>query len=144
MYPCLTLLHFLTSTKLFSCLQVPLAHKLYVHVLLFKDLVTLHPSCTQNMTLNDTTHASRVGCPGKHRVTSCKTVCYHLPKINKRSTRVKTKFRRVGCVDVVSKGFNYHRFADVLSRGNEIFNTEKWQYFISTSISQILSAKYLW
>ena len=59
----------------------------------------------------------------KNKITNC--WCNHLSKINRRSTRVKTKFRRVGCVDVVSKGFNYHRFADVLSRGNEIFNTEK-------------------
>ena len=56
--------------------------------------------------------------PGKYCLKSCKTVCNHLSKIDRRSTRIKTKFLRVGCVGVVGKGLYYHRFDDVLSRGN--------------------------
>ena len=56
--------------------------------------------------------------PGKHCLKSCKTVCNHLSKIDRRSTRVKTKFLRVGCVGGVGKALYYHRFVDVLSMGN--------------------------
>ena len=56
--------------------------------------------------------------PGKHCLKSCKTVCNHLSKIDRLSTRIKTKFLRVGCVGGVGKGLYYHRFVDVLSMGN--------------------------
>ena len=51
--------------------------------------------------------------PGKYCLKSCKTVCNHLSKIDRRSTRIKTKFLRVGWVGVVGKGLYYHRFVDV-------------------------------
>ena len=59
--------------------------------------------------------------PGKHCLKSCKTVCNHLSKINRRSTRIKSKFLRVGWLGVVDKGLYYHRFVDVLRHG-------KWDY----------------
>ena len=46
-----------------------------------------------------------------------KTVCNHLSKINRRSTRIKSKFLRVGWLGVVGKGLYYHRFVDVLRHG---------------------------
>ena len=55
--------------------------------------------------------------PGKHCLKSCKTVCNHLSKINRRSTRIKSKSLRVGWLGVVGKGLYYHRFVNVLRHG---------------------------
>ena len=68
--------------------------------------------------------------PRKYCLKSCKTVCNHLSKIDRRSTRIKTKFLRVGCVGVVGKGLYYHRFVDVLSMGNGM----KWDDFLSKCV----------
>ena len=65
--------------------------------------------------------------PGKHCLKSCKTVCNHLSKIDRLSTRIKTKFLRVGWVGGVGKGLYYHRFVDVLNMGNGM----KWDDFLS-------------
>ena len=68
--------------------------------------------------------------PGKYCLKSCKTVCNHLSKIDWRSTRIKTKFLRVGWVGGVGKGLYYHRFVDVLIMGNGM----KWDDFLSKRV----------
>ena len=50
-----------------------------------------------------------------------KTVCNHLSKINRRSTRIKSKFLQVGWLGVVGKGLYYLRFVDVLNKNMTTF-----------------------